>query len=210
MLKLGLFSLALLVALASCGTIFQDEPQCKPHPKADIIYFNGDIITMNDKQRDAAFVAVTAGKIVAVGKSHWSLRKYVGKNTTVVNLHGKTLLPGFIDSHSHFSLTAIQMGQGFDLSPPPFGAVTSIAQIIDNIKSYITTNNIPAGKAIFGMGYSDIAVVEHRHPSRFDLDAISTVNPICVRHFSNHILACNSLALATIGYTDTTPNPAGG
>jgi len=51
MLKLGLLSLALFIALTSCGTIFQKEPQCKPHPKADIIYFNGDIITMNDKQR---------------------------------------------------------------------------------------------------------------------------------------------------------------
>jgi len=155
-------------------------------------------------------VAVAAGKIVAVGKSHWSLHKFVGKNTTVVNLHGKTLLPGFIDAHSHFSQTAIKMGQGFDLSSPPFGAVTSIVQIVENIKNYIINNNIPAGKIIYGGGYSDIDVVEHRHPSRFDLDGSSLVNPICITHFSGHMLACNSLALATAGYTDTTPNPLGG
>ena len=102
------------------------------------------------------------------------------------------------------------MGQGFDLSSPPFGAVTSIVQIVENIKNYITNNNIPAGKIIYGGGYSDIDVVEHRHPSRFDLDGASLVNPICIRHFSGHMLACNSLALATAGYTDATPNPPGG
>ena len=155
-------------------------------------------------------MAVAAGKIVAVGKSHWSLHKFVGKNTIVVNLHGKTLLPGFIDAHSHFSSTGLKIGQGFDISPPPFGTAASIVQIVENIKNYITNNNIPAGKIIYGGGYSDIDVVEHRHPSRFDLDGASLVNPICIRHFSGHMLACNSLALATAGYTDATPNPPGG
>jgi predicted amidohydrolase YtcJ len=120
------------------------------------------------------------------------------------------MLPGFIDGHSHFSSTAIKLAQGFDVSSPPFGAVTSIIDIVKNIQVYITTNNIAAGEIIFGTGYSDIALVEHRHPSRFDLDAASTVHPICIRHFSNHILACNSLALAQAGYTDTTPSPPGG
>jgi predicted amidohydrolase YtcJ len=130
MLKLALLSLAFFLTLASCSTIFQNEPQSKPHPKADIIYFNGPIITMNDDQKEAAFVAVTAGKIIAMGKDHGNIREFVGKNTAIVNLQGKTLLPGFIDSHSHFSSTAIRMGQGFDIASPPFGTATTIAQIV--------------------------------------------------------------------------------
>jgi predicted amidohydrolase YtcJ len=201
--------LAICLTIVSC-VIFQSQPQSKPHPKADIVYFNGPIITMNEKHKFASFVAVAAGKIIHVGKFHSHIHKFVAKNTTLINLHGKTIIPGFIDSHSHFSLTAIKLGQGFDLSPPPFGSVTSIAQIVENIKGYISQNNIPAGKIIYGLGYSDIDLIEHRHPSRYDLDAASTVNPICIRHFSNHILACNSLALAEVGYTDDTPNPPGG
>lgn len=147
---------------------------------------------------------------MAVGKSLRSIGKLIGKHTSLVNLHGKTLLPGLIDSHSHFSTTAIRLAQGFDLSPPPFGNVTSIPQITQNIKDYIINNNIPAGKIIYGSGYSDLDLIEHRHPSRYDLDVASTINPICVRHFSGHIIACNSLALSMVDYNDSTPDPSGG
>lgn len=135
---------------------------------------------------------------------------HVGKDTKVINLHGKTLLPGFIDAHSHFSLTAIQLNQGFDISSPPFGAVSSMSDIITNVRTFIENNKIPAGKSVYGAGYSDIDIVDNRHPNRYDLDAISAVHPICLRHFSGHVITCNSLALTTAGYTDVTPDPPGG
>jgi predicted amidohydrolase YtcJ len=77
-------------------------------------------------------------------------------------LNGLTLSPGFYDAHSHFSLNAAKMTQGFDLSSPPIGKVTKIADIIKNVKKYITDFNIPAGSTVSGMGYNDISLEDKR------------------------------------------------
>jgi predicted amidohydrolase YtcJ len=77
----------------------------------------------------------------------------------MIDLQGKALMPGFIDPHSHFSLTAVRYAQGFDISPPPFGTVTSISQLLSNIKEYINTHYIPPGEVISAGGYSDIDMV---------------------------------------------------
>jgi predicted amidohydrolase YtcJ len=71
--------------------------------------------------------------------------KLIGPKTQIINLHGKTLMPGFVDSHSHFSFTAVRYAQGFDISPPPFGNVASIPQLLANLKDFIAKKNIPAG-----------------------------------------------------------------
>jgi len=165
---------------------------------------------MNDGQKSAEFVAIAGDKIIAVESTKIRMGRYIGKHTQMINLHGKTLLPGFVDAHSHFSLTAIQLNQGFDISSPPFGAVSSISDIITNVRNYIAANNIPVGKPIYGAGYSDIDLIDHRHPSKYDLDSITTEHPLCLRHFSNHVITCNSLALSIVGFNDTTPNPPGG
>jgi predicted amidohydrolase YtcJ len=84
------------------------------------------------------------------------MKRFVGPETKLINLQGKTLMPGFIDPHSHFSITAVRYSQGFDISPPPFGTVTSIPQLLSNIRDYITSNNIQSGVAISAGGYNDI------------------------------------------------------
>lgn len=190
--------------IAECNNV-----DCKKTP-ADIVYHNGHIITMDPKNESPSFVAVTGGKIVAVGRHTDALGQYVGKNTQIINLHGKTLIPGLVDGHSHFSSTATRLAQGFNISPPPFGPITSIPQLVDAIKTYVVANNIPAGQPISGTGYSDIDMVEGRHPTRYELDAISTVNPIVIGHFSGHIVAANSLALQLINYQNSSSGPAGG
>jgi hypothetical protein len=63
-------------------------------------------------------------------------------------------MPGFYDAHSHFSLSAVSLTQGFDISSPPLGQVKNIADIIRNVKEYIAQNNISAGSKIYGMGYN--------------------------------------------------------
>jgi predicted amidohydrolase YtcJ len=77
------------------------------------------------------------------------------------------MVPGFVDPHSHFSLTAVAQSLGFSITPPPFGTVTSIQQMLQNAKDYIARENIPAGQKVYSEGYSDYQVVEHRHPTRF-------------------------------------------
>jgi predicted amidohydrolase YtcJ len=81
------------------------------------------------------------------------LSKMIGRSTKKVNLKKKTMVPGFYDGHSHYSLSAILATQGFDLFSAPFGNVTSIADIIANVKKYIADNNIPPGSNVYGSGY---------------------------------------------------------
>jgi predicted amidohydrolase YtcJ len=126
-----------------------------------------------------------------------------------VNLFGRTLTPGFVDSHSHYSLTAVFLHLNFSISSAPFGNVTTIAQMLQNVKDYIAAYNVPAGHKVFGYGYSDHDVSDHRHPTRYELDWISTVHPIILVHYTGHILVANSLALTSV-YSDASPNPTGG
>ncbi len=119
----------------------------------------------------------------------------------------KTLIPGLIDAHSHFSTTATHFAQGFNISPPPFGPVTSIPILLQVIKDYLAANNIPPGQPIYGSGYSELEMDEGRHPNRYELDSVSTVHPIVLTHFSIHSMTANSLALELTGYHNASSAP---
>lgn len=162
---------------------------------------------MNEENEYPHFVAVTAGKIVAVGENSADVNKYIGQDTVVVNLQGRTMIPGIVDAHSHFGGTATKLAQGFNISPPPFGTITSIPLLLAEITRFITANNIQPGTTIYGQGYSDIDLAEGRHPTRYELDSVSAVNPIVLEHFSGHIVVANSLALSTVNYVSASSSP---
>lgn len=165
LIKLTLFLIVLqLSASVQTDRQLSQDDDCQI---ADIVYAHGNIITMDKSLPSAKFVAIKDGKIIKVSDHDSNYGCYVGDNTQVVNLRSKTLLPGFIDGHSHFSLTSVVQSLGFSISPPPFGTVTSIAQMLQNAKDYIVNNNIPAGQKVYSEGYSDYQVIEHRHPTRF-------------------------------------------
>lgn len=105
-------------------------------------------------------------------------------------------MPGIIDAHSHFSSVASLSAQGFSIAPPPFGNVSSIPILLETLTNYAVDKDIMPGVPIIGSGYSDIDMKERRHPTRFELDSVSTVNPIILFHFSGHIAVANSLALS--------------
>lgn len=134
---------------------------------ADVVYYNGNIITMHEANEAPKFVAVRKDAIVAVGRTEEEMEAQLGKNTKLVNLHGKTLIPGLVDAHSHFSATATRLSQGVNIAPPPFGPASSIPALLESIRSYIATNNIPAGQVITAGGYNDLDMAEGRHPTRF-------------------------------------------
>lgn len=134
---------------------------------ADVVYYNGNIVTMHESNESPKFVAVRKDVIVAVGRTEEEMEQQLGKNTKLVNLHGKTLIPGLVDAHSHFSATATRLSQGVNIAPPPFGPASSIPALLDSIKTYITANNIPAGQVITAGGYNDLDMAEGRHPTRF-------------------------------------------
>lgn len=177
---------------------------------ADSIYFGGTIITMNDSQSNAEAVAVKNGKIVAVGERAEVEDAYQGTATTMIDLAGKTLVPGFIDGHSHFSEVGMQTVLA-NLLPPPDGTVKNIAELQQAMRDFIATSPVVKTYGIaVGMNYDDSQLAERRHPTRQELDAISTELPIMISHQSGHFGVLNSKALAKVGLTAASVNPAGG
>lgn len=175
---------------------------------ADVIYTNGDIITMNGGTSTAEAVALKDGRILSVGSAAKVL-KTKGDSTKMVDLAGKTLLPAFIDPHSHIAQYEQTWGKP-NLSPPPVGDVQCIADIVARMKAYIADKKIPADTLVIGTGYDDSLLAERRHPTCTDLDPISANRPVLLIHASGHFIAANSATLKLAKYDRNTPDPAGG
>lgn len=193
-----LIPLILLIAGSGC-TSKQDSTK---------IYVNGTVLTMNDAQPTAEAVAVRDGKILAVG-SRAEVEQAAGAGAEVVDLNGKTLMPGFIDSHSHLALMGTKLALA-NMSNPPAGPITSIEDIKNEFRKWIEEKNIQPGELVAGWGYDHTQLEEKRHPTRDDLDEISTEHPIVLIHFSTHQVVLNSMALDIVGYDENTPDPEGG
>lgn len=177
---------------------------------ADTLFFGGVILTMNDAQPTVEAVAVKAGRIVAAG-SLADVEKTAGSGTLRHDLQGRTMLPGFFDPHGHASMVGMQAISA-NLLPPPDGDSRSIAALKDIYRAWIEANGPFIGKfgIIMGFGYDDAQLAEGRHPTRQDLDEISTDLPVIAMHQSMHLGAVNSKALELAKVTAETPNPPGG
>jgi len=176
--------------------------------EADAIYSGGTILTMDDRQPEAEALAIKDGRILAVGaKSEMS--KLKGERTRMIDLGGKALLPGFIDSHSHLAQYEMTWGMPV-LSPPPVGDVRRIADIVAKMKAHLDAQQVPSGGLILGNGYDDSLLEERRHPTRHDLDQISSHHPVLAVHASGHLIVANSFALNLVGYSRETKDPDGG
>nr|WP_286778776.1 amidohydrolase family protein [Sphingobacterium sp. UBA3519] len=175
--------------------------------KGDTFYFGGNIITMEDDFPQVDALVVKGGKILFVG-SRKEAAPYVGENTKQIDLKGKTLLPGFIDAHGHITSRA-GMEQAIDLSPSPYGTVNSIPDLQKTILSVIKRTKLGASVPVLGNGYDDAIMREHRHPTRQELDAISTTNPIIVIHASGHASVANSAMLKLLGIAENVKDPEG-
>jgi hypothetical protein len=186
---------------------------CKSSPNpaatADLIYTNGNVITIDDSHPSAKAVAIKDGKILLAGSDEDVLRAK-GENTQVIDLAGKTIIPGFVDGHSHFSLVGLQAVSA-NLLPEPDGPVNTIPALQQTLREYMAISPIvKAHQIVIGMNYDDSQLVEHRHPTRQELDAVSTEVPIVIVHQSGHLGVLNSKALSMMGITAKSPNPAGG
>jgi len=171
--------------------------------KADLVIMNANVITMNEKRERAEAFAVKDGKFIAVGTSS-EIEEYIGKETKVLDLDGKTVVPGFIDAHIHPSMVAKERLK-VDLGPT---RVKSIEDVIRILKS--VAQRTPPGQWILGTNYDDTKVKEKRMPTRWELDRASKEHPIVISHVSLHLGSVNSKALEIAGITKDTPNPEGG
>ncbi len=196
----ALSSSALLTACTTGG------PQAAA---AEHIYLGGPILTMNNAQPQVEAVAVSGGRIVALG-TQAQVMALRGAATQVVDLQGRTLIPGFVDPHSHLGGVGLQAISA-NLLPPPDGGNSSIADLQNTYRQYLQQSPEPKALGIaFGFGYDDSQLQERRHPTRDDLDAVSTDIPIVAIHQSGHFAVLNSAALQRAGIGATTPNPEGG
>ena len=201
-------SLAALLALAAIAGC--DKPQAQASvDAADVIYVGGDIVTINDKQPTAEALAVKGGKILAVGARADVEKAHKGAATQVVDLGGKTLMPSFIDAHSHY-INTLSVATQAKLYAPPAGPGKDVESIIAELKKFAAAQKIPKGQMIMAYGYDDSAMPDGRLLNRDDLDKAFPDNPVRVDHVSMHGAVLNSQALKQFGFDAETKTPAGG
>lgn len=178
---------------------------------ADAIYYGGDILTMTDDKPEYAQAIATKGeKIIFVGNKDKALEYKFGK-TKLIDLQGKTLMPGFVDGHSHVYGVGLQ-AMVANVLPNPDGDANSVEQIVNILKAAQHnpdyTTFIEKTGAILGFGYDDAEL--DRYPTKMDLDLVSTDKPVIIIHTSGHLSVANSKALSMAGIDASTKNPDGG
>lgn len=183
--------------------------QAQPLQKSTVtIYYGGNIVTMEgDKPTYVEAIAVKDGIITYVGKLSQAKNKY--KKAQMHDLKNKTMLPGFFGPHLHFTGLGGQAISA-NLLAEPDGKVGDIPTLINTLKEWAKGPDLNRTGWIFGMGYDDAVLKEGRHPTKFDLDKVSTTLPVIAIHISGHFAVMNSVGLKMMGITAKTKDPKGG
>jgi len=203
MIKAQVTATALLAILLAPAVLSAQEV-------ADTIYTGGSILTMDEAAPRAEAVAVKDGRILAVGALE-SVNAHRGDGTEMFDLRGRAMLPGFFDSHGHVVMGGLQ-ALSANLLAPPDGEVADIASLQETLKAWMADNSeaVEQVKVVVGFGYDNAQLAELRHPTREDLDAVTTEYPIIIVHQSGHIGVANSKALELAGIGPSTEDPPGG
>ena len=179
------------------------EMSIKEPCKADLVLLNGKIITVDGDFTIAEAVAVRDGRIMAVG-SNEEVKRYIAEETEVIDLEGKTVLPGLIDSHIHLLSLGLTMFW-INCSTPP---MRSIRDIVEAVRE--RAKELGPGEWIIGRGWDQSKLEEHRFPNRWDLDEAAPNNPVYLIRTCGHVVVVNSKALEIAGIDRDTPQPEGG
>ena len=180
---------------------------------ADLIFHNGKIITVDARFRIAQGVAISGGRFAAVG-SDADVRRHAGAATRMIDLKGRTVVPGLVDGHAHADR------EGLKLVFPALGKVRSIADILDRIAELVRAAKpgewivtMPIGDPPTYFDVPDI-LKEKRFPTRYELDEVAPDNPVYIRsiwgfwrHTKPLVSIANTRALELAGITRDTPAP---
>lgn len=205
----------LLSGLALMGCTEEQQQPSASEPLAatvaDTIFYGGDILTMSgDTPNYAQAVAVLDDKIIYVGDKAGAMQHKFAK-TQLVDLQGKTLLPGFVDPHSHVYGVGLQ-AMVANVLPPPDGDANSVAKIIEILTAaqQDPTKQFFINKTgwIIGFGYDDSEL--DYYPTKADLNKVSRDKPVVIIHTSGHLSVANDKALEFAGINAQTKNPEGG
>lgn len=189
------FALALVVIALSL-VAFQPVAET-----ADVVFKNGNIYTVNESQPHAEAIAVKAGRIVFVG-SNSDAKKYEGKATRVVDLRGRTVVPGLTDSHNHL------IGVGLREMTLNLEGTASLEDFLSKVRARV--ERAKAGEWVTGRGWIETFWKPPVFPTRQDLDRVAPNNPVVFRRADGHASVVNSAALKIAGIDRNTRNPFGG
>lgn len=172
---------------------------------ADLLLQHGHIVTMDSARQVFESMAIRDGKILAVGGED-ALKNCAAARTALLDLHGRTVLPGLIDVHTHAMVWVKSILRGeIDASYP---AVRSISDITKAVAK--RSAKLSPGQWILGSGWDDAKLAERRYITRHDLDAVSPNNPVYLTHDSGHLAVANSAALKLAHVTRDSKDPQGG
>jgi len=171
--------------------------------KADLVLLNGKIITVDLEDRIVEAVAIKGNQLEAVG-SNQEIKTLIGPDTKVIDLEGKTVMPGIIDSHTHPSHIAARFLE-VDCRSPPIKNILEILKLVEN-----KAKKLKPGEWVRGANFNDSKLEEKRHISRWELDKVAPYNPVFIVSDTGHQALANSRALDIAAINRSTLDPPGG
>jgi predicted amidohydrolase YtcJ len=191
--------LSLAVCIGGLVSIAASAADKAKDIKADVVYRNGLVYTVDSVLSHAEAFAVKEGKFIAVG-SNDDMKAFTGKDTKTVDLKGKMVMPGLVDAHIHALRGALtSLGVSF----PP---TASIDEIKAAVKKYITDKKLKKGKWVEGAKWS----IDYKKLNAKMLDEVSPDNPVFLHDWTNHLGWVNTAALKAAKITKDTPDPEDG
>src|SRR5947208_8948016 len=192
-------SLALLGAgLCLASTTYAQQPDLS---SPDLVLINGKVLTMDDRSSVVEALAVLDGKILATG-TNASVKSIIGTRTSVIDLAGKTVVPGLIDTHAHFKAAGLS---DYVVS---MNRAKTVAEALDAIKTFAAKKN-PGEWIVGGAWHPPSQLAEKRYLTKQEIDGVAPNNPVYLRTVG-HFSMANGLALQKAGVDKSTPNPSGG
>jgi predicted amidohydrolase YtcJ len=167
----------------------------------DLVLVNGKVLTLDDRSTVTEAVAVADGKIIATGTSA-SIKALAGARTRVLDVSGKTVIPGLIDTHAHFKAA------GLGDYVVSLGRAKTVADALEAIKSFATKKK-PGEWIVGGAWHPPSQLAEKRYLTRQEIDSVAPNNPVYLRTVG-HFSMANTMALQVVGVDKTTADPSGG
>ncbi len=188
------------LSIACCLIAACASPRRGEEP-AEVLFENGNFVTLDPATPRAEALAVRGERILAVG-SREEIERYRGDATEVIDLAGATVVPGLIDAHEHFPLIGKRVQQVF------LDETRSAAEALEIVKREL--EKIPPGEWLVGQGWHTVAWNGSDYPGEEELSRISPDNPVYLVGMASHAAWVNAKALELAGITRDTPDPPGG
>ncbi len=200
-MRTSVLCLAVLATAAGLAS-WPGAVQPRAQAPADLVLLNGTVITVNPSDAIAQAVAITGGRIAAVGTTA-DLKARVGPATQVIDLGGRAVTPGLIDTHIHF--TEVDQLFSIDLSDP---AIKAMNDVVSRVAAQVAKTK--PGEWVLGDGWDEGKLAERRHILAADLDAVSPNNPVWLGNTTGHYGVGNTYALKIAEIRKGTPDPPAG